>query len=132
MYTRSYYPEDGEIKIPEKYDGNAFREEVNEERGEEASENQPKEPQVLRAPWDGGETAEEVMAKSDGARWGFGGFLDKLPFKGITDALPFFKGGNFHLGNEEILILAIALFLFFSRGGDKECAVMLLLLLWIK
>ena len=35
------------------------------------------------------------------------------------------------IGTEEILIGAIALFLLFSKSGDKECALMLLLLLFI-
>ena len=39
-----------------------------------------------------------------------------------------FKNG---FGTEEILILGIAAFLFFSKGGDKECAVILLLSLFI-
>ena len=35
------------------------------------------------------------------------------------------------LGTEEILIIGLALFLFLSRDGDKECAILLALLLLI-
>ena len=40
---------------------------------------------------------------------------------------PFKKG----FGTEEILILGIAAFLLFSKGGDKECAIILLLSLFL-
>ena len=36
-----------------------------------------------------------------------------------------------NIGTEEILIIATAAFLFFSKGGDRECALILLLLLFI-
>ena len=128
MYTRSCFPENDGIKIPENYDGNAFREEKKED---------PKEAQMANeAPigmtWKAADDADEVMAKGENGQRGLGGFLDKLSPSLITKALPFFKGDKLSLGSEELLISAIALFLFFSRSGDKECAVMLLLLLWIK
>jgi hypothetical protein len=34
-------------------------------------------------------------------------------------------------GTEEILILGIAAFLLFSKGGDKECAIILLLSIFL-
>lgn len=40
-------------------------------------------------------------------------------------------GDGFHLGLEEILIIAAAAFLFFSKDGDRECALMLVALLFI-
>lgn len=133
MYSRSYYPENEGIKIPENYDGNAFREkEIKEEEKAVSNEGSPGGDGVLRAPWDVTERTEEVMSKADADRHGFGGIFDKLSLNNLTGFLPFFKGGKFSLGHEEILILAIAAFLLFSHGGDKECAIMLLLLLWIK
>ena len=133
MYTRSYYPESEGIKIPENYDGNAFREiGTKEEERIAPSEDNTKSEEVLRAPWDVSEKAEEAMGNANIGSRGFGSFFDKISLNSITGILPFFKSGKFSLGNEEMLICAIALFLFFSRGGDKECAVMLLLLLWIK
>ncbi len=133
MYTRSYYPEGEGIKIPENYDGNAFREAENKEEENIAqAENNLKEEAVLRAPWDVNESAEAVMGKADIGNRVFGGLFDRFSKNTLTGILPFFKEGKFSLGSEEVLICAIALFLFFSHGGDKECAIMLLLLLWIK
>ena len=43
-------------------------------------------------------------------------------------SLPIFKKG---FGTEEILIIGIAAFLLFSKGGDKECAIILLLSLFL-
>lgn len=43
-------------------------------------------------------------------------------------------GGLFHgfkIGTEELLIIAAALFLFLSKEGDKECAILLVLLLFV-
>ena len=58
---------------------------------------------------------------------------------GITSILPdsllhlFRKDrlSGFKIGLEEILIIAAAAFLFFSKDGDIECALMLLVLLFI-
>ena len=127
MYTRSYYPDGEGIKIPENYDGNAFRE------IESVPEQNPKEESVskeepLRAPWD---EAVEAMSHASGER-PLGSFFEKLPFGNLFSSLPFFKGGRMNFGTEELIICAIALFLLFSQGGDKECAIMLFLLLWIR
>lgn len=132
MYSRSYYPEGEEIKIPENYDGNAFREKEIKEEEKPSVESRENAEEILRAPWDVPEKTEEVMGRANTEKRGFGGIFDKLPINSLTGVLPFFKGGKFSLGHEEILILAIAAFLLFSHGGDKECAIMLLLLLWIK
>ena len=128
MYTRSYDNEN-RIKIPENYDGNAFFEAPEPT---EASLEPEKEREPLRAPWD---TPKEILQKEEsvptmaGIKGGgiFGKYLKKLPF----GALKIFGDGGFKLGTEEILIIGVALFLFFSGSGDKECAVMLLLLLLV-
>ncbi len=95
------YPEDEIRGVPEGYAGNAFRDEVEEK--EDRKE-------------------ESVSA---------GSFLDKLLPSSLGNL---FSGNllkNFHLGWEELLILAVAALLFFSRDGDKECALMLLILIFI-
>ncbi len=115
MYTRSYYPEVQEkITLPDNYDGTAFT-------------DQPKEDaeiiETATLPQDDKE--EESILTS----------ITRLPFlSGI-----FGKGGLFgdvglsmpKLGTEEILIIATAAFLFFSKNGDKESALILLFLLLI-
>ena len=57
--------------------------------------------------------------------------LARLMPRGIGGILPPSLFGGLKLGTEELLIGAIALFLLFSKSGDKECAIMLLLLLFI-
>ena len=126
MYTRSYDNE-GRIKIPENYDGNAFFESPPPEMPPPAE----KEKEPLIAPWDAPKNPppeeESVPTLAKGAGGIFGKYLKKLPF----GSLNIFGEGGFKLGTEEILIIGVALFLFFSGSGDKECAIMLLLLLLV-
>lgn len=107
MYTRSYFPEDEKVSIPEKYNGNAF-----ETHGV---------PDIQET-----ESSEEVMgrAKKDDGIFGFLSHPLGALFPSLTKL-----GGDFHIGREELLIIGIALFLLFSKSGDKECAIMLLILL---
>ncbi len=114
MYTRSFYPEStGEILIPENYDGTMLRDTV------ENTEPEPKE-----------EKSEEVPVFKKQEDGGIFSWFGKLTKGGLgTDLL----GGFFKdFGTEEILIIGIALFLIFSGSHDIECAVMMLLLLFIK
>ena len=127
MYTRSYDNE-SRIKIPENYDGNAFFEAPTPD----APPPPEKEKEPLIAPWDAPKAPppeEESVPTLAGIKGGgiFGKYLKKLPF----GSLNIFGDGGFKLGTEEILIIGVALFLFFSGGGDKECAIMLLLLLLV-
>lgn len=111
------------MKLPTNYDGTAF------------GESKAGEKLDTGATYTEGVAAEPAM--SDSVRVGakaregglFGGVFDGL-FGGLFD------GGRLNfklpkLGVEEILILATAAFLFFSAEGDKECAILLLLLLLI-
>ena len=46
--------------------------------------------------------------------------------------LPFLEGLKMpKIGTEELLIIAVAGFLLFSKNGDKECALILLFLLFV-
>ena len=110
MYSRSYT--DTALSIPDGYSGTAFTE--------------PKDPPPSEA--------EEVAVSAEEGRKSeesgvFSSLLSKLPLggllgKGVSLRLP-------HIGTEEILIIMAAAFLFLSEDGDKECALMLLLLLFI-
>ncbi len=130
MYTRTYFKENEPLSIPENYDGNAFREEVSEagadleargetEKAEEAGMYLKKEP----------EKCEKPSA-------GLSSLFEKLPMKSLLGGFPF-KGflGKGKLvesfGYEEILIAALMIYMFFSKNGDKECAIMLLFLLFV-
>ena len=137
MYTRSYYAEDDGISIPKNYDGNAF----NDSGGEvslgvgiprsvsEVTKISPRE-SIAEERDTYVPEAEEAISTATGES------AIASPFKGLSigkllpDSLrSLFKFDSFHIGTEEILIIATALFLFLSRDGDRECAVILLLLL---
>ena len=118
MYSRNYYSErQDRLNLPENYDGTAFIE-------THADEGAPD--RVIEASYiDEGSQMEEKS----------------LPSRDKTSLVSSLFSGNGLLGNlglsipnlgaEEILIIATAAFLFFSKNGDRECALILLLLLFI-
>lgn len=124
MYSRSYYPESQDrINIPENYDGTALLERQDQiiDSGEEVSFTETKEASATP-----GQAYRETSIL-DG--------IGKLPFlSGIFGNGGLFPGINLKMpkiGTEEILILATAAFLIFSKSGDRECGILLLLLLLI-
>ena len=128
MYTRSYFQDDEKISIPENYDGNAFRED-SEAKMNESEKQRNAFTQVNN------ESSEECFFNERKDNGGLGfiqSFLHRLQPSSVFEKFDFFRGGRFDFGSEEILIFGIALFLFFSEGKDIECALMLLLLLFIK
>ena len=140
MYSRSY--QSGEIPtLPESYSGVAFRE--PEPIPEDAPKSIPKSADVKfttsPAPPDPNLTAvAETEPATEPESLPTGGFLsgimEGLPLKGIFSGLSGFnleRLGLNRIGTEEILIIGLALFLFLSREGDKECAILLVLLLFI-
>ena len=138
MYSRSYYPEEEKIRIPENYDGNALREvQCESEPKISIPMNSAKsEPKISpRESLESSTSESEVFATADENKESeandevFAGIFNKLPFGNIFSKKPKFK--NFKIGVEEILLFGVALFLFFSKDGDKECAAFILLLLFI-
>lgn len=112
MYQRSYT--DG-YSIPEHYSGIAVEECSVREEGREDIE-------VHSTPLCDGE--EEVACACEGKK--------SLPL--LERAKSLLKKTPFHLPRfegEDFLILGVVLLLFFSKDGDKECALLLLLLLFI-
>lgn len=125
MYTRSYNGEASEIIIPERYGGTSFGQGYKSDGQNADAKNGQKNP------WEGEEvhtpppeeSAESTEASATPTR---------LPFGGIFSGI--FKNGSLSLqkiGKEELLIIATAIFLLFSKEGDKECAIMLFLLLFL-
>ena len=123
MYSRNYYPEAArEMNVPGNYDGIAFT---------DKSQGQSDDQIVSFSDTESSDeytSAESVRSHN---------FIDgplKIPFlSGLFDG-GLLSGLNLKipsLGSEEVLILATAAFLFFSKGGDKECALILLFLLLI-
>ena len=133
MYTRSYYSNDEKLSVPENYDGNAF----GDEKKDIASQSEEKEtykPVENNIQPPRRETSEKTEAVIGNAREGglFNTILQKSHLGNIFGKIDIFKNGFSDIGTEEILIVGIALFLLFSKSGDKECAVMLLLLLFVR
>ena len=121
MYMRSYKEStDNGILIPENYDGNAFRHSyITEESKEAPTKEEPCE-----------EVSVDAGAKRSSLSSVFSLFKDGnlgrlfLGGEGL-------KLGSIRFGNEEILIIGIAILLFFSKGKDPECGILLLMLLLI-
>ena len=129
MYTRPYNEDAHGIVIPESYGGTLLREpeppaeSIEETVGASVGAS-------TKNPWEGGSpNPVEEVHKTEDTREAFS-FLSRLPFGNFLSNIG--KNGKFSLqkiGTEEILIIATAAFLFFAKEGDKECAIMLLLLL---
>ncbi len=121
MYSRSFFTDDKNPPTPpENYSGTALSE--DEPLAEEHEECNASAQQCGCPP-----LPHEKPQKDESA-----GIFSK--FFGQSGGIFGFLGGEkrgflSHIGTEEILIIAVAMFLLFSKEGDKECAVMLLLLL---
>lgn len=120
MYTRPYNDERHGIVIPDSYGGTALHDSItanDEDRGKNPWESQ----QQAQASTDENEESTEVFANEEKSQ--SSSFLSGI-----------FKNTNFSLqklGKEEILLLTAAAFLFFSKEGDKQLALMLLLLIFL-
>ena len=115
MYARNYFNEGERPLPPENYNGVAFP-------GTEIVEN------------DGSE-ATEASCEPKSAHANQGAIPSLFSGVPLLSGL-FGKSGDSFLkmptiGSEEILIIAAAAFLLFSKNGDRECAIFLLILLFI-
>lgn len=116
MYSRNFYPEQEEPpSLPKNYDGTTFLPKPNEDpppidaQDAELEENNDTEQSV---------SSNGIFAS-----------LNRIPvLSGILNGAAFKLP---KLGSEELLILAVSALLFFSKKGDKECALILLFLLFI-
>lgn len=118
MYQRTYTDT---YTVPENYRGIA----LEESRDCECEGNAPEISPIHAEPFYECECESEVSCEASPKRRPFPflgkmeGFLHKLPFH-----LPRFEG-------EDFLLIGAALLLLFSKSGDKECALILLALLFI-
>lgn len=127
MYTRTYNENVGEIIIPERYGGTSLGQKERGDKREEIDINDKG-----KNPWENEEVHTEAPTKSEETIEASAP-PSKLSFSGLFSSI--FKNDAFGLqkiGKEEILIIATAAFLLFSKEGDKECAIMLILLLFLK
>ena len=121
MYTRSYYPDMAEkINLPENYVGTAFDREESAETPT-FSEKESESVDGFDEERGGGNIGRmfSIFKRIPGGDF-FSGTLSRLHIK------------DFKIGTEEVLILGISLFMLISHDGDKELALFLLLLLFIK
>ena len=125
MYTRNFYQDEEHMRIPENYDGTAMLE--RKVGGDDMINKDDSFSQVKISPG----YKEQVEGKSN--NYEQSNAKEEIPvFKNL-----FSKDLNLGsliptLGTEELLILALAAFLFFSKSGDKECALILLFLVFVK
>ena len=126
MYQRKYYKDDTAMKIPDNYGGLAI--DADGYIAEDAAQEPPTAEAVATpffAVQEPAATDRECYApKRTEARFG-GTVLQSL--EGLCRRIglhaPTFD-------KEDILLIAVALFLFFSKDGDKECALLLVALLF--
>lgn len=135
MYSRSYYPEEQAIRIPEGYDGTALYEKESVEQAKPSAKIEPQKNEVKFSPKDeitAEQESEEVFLRTEKES---GGIFPKIDLGNICGGLfsknPSVKSFIPNIGTEEILIIGLALFLFFSKSGDRECALLVLALLFI-
>ena len=123
MYTRTYTEERSGIIIPDSYGGTALIENIQNEKGngEDRGKN----------PWEDAKKETNAANENEETAEAFSP-LSKIKMPSFLSNILGF--GNFSLqkiGKEEILIIAAAAFLFFSKEGDRELAIILLLLLFL-
>ena len=124
MYSRNLFKEQTPTAVPKDYSGTSLKSDDGEDTAPVA-ENPWQIPQDVPCE----KPCTPPKKEECGAKKG-GSFLSEM----LSSRLGFLKEGSFGsflggIGTEEILIIAIALFLLLSRDGDRECAVMLLFLL---
>lgn len=129
MYTRTYNDGAGDIIIPEKYGGTS----LGQKSLNDIIDPPDRSDKTVKNPWENEEDVHTSDAEND----------EKSVETSATEKTPLFssvfskifKSDTFGLqkiGTEELLIIATAAFLLFSKEGDKECAIMLILLLFLK
>ena len=151
MYMQKYSESDTRVHLPDNYGGNAIfqgeRVSLGTAEVKKPSVDHAEEPQLAcgppnesKNPWEAQANTEESQSASATPRpaifdkfKGLGGVFDALPLRSLfAPRREGCEGDGLSLGIEEIMIIAIAAMLFFSKNGDKECAIILLALLLIR
>lgn len=140
MYARTKYPQADEVQIPTNYAGTALREAPTEKEAEpsdyighdaSAEATATEQPPHAEAASAGVQHRPSLLS-----RLFRGGTLSLSP---LLDTLPFLRRGErgeretcaetLAFGTEELWLLLLAAFLFFSEDGDRGCALILVALL---
>lgn len=133
MYTRNYVDDNIGMSIPQNYDGIAFGTESPDTKNTISATMGEKKISPIDLPQPSNDESAPTSADADEAGGIFGNLFGKI---GLKSFLPGSLGSilsldKFKIGKEELLLIGIALFLLFSKEGDKECAIILLLLLFV-
>ncbi len=120
MYSRNYYEENEDSRRPpDNYNGTSFGG-IEENTASEVKEER--------------EAAKEVFSHipEKEKAGGFFSFLPKnIPLPAFLSKMGISSLSMPKIGTEEIILIAVAAYLFFSKEGDRECAIMLILLLFV-
>ena len=131
MYTRSFHSDEG-IKIPDHYNGTSLLNQAPSEPSRIAKELPRGEMKI--SPADESIEEEECVCEAISEQRSArpSGDVLKGIFAPIGRLFPSLAAITAEFGTEEILLIGLALFLFFSDSGDRECALILLALIFIK
>lgn len=140
MYSRGFGVPSSDVKIPEKYDGTALRDIPAEEEKSNIysmpvfSDSGKAEIKISPGDISSEPTADSQNCSNENEESKPAGIFSFAPSRLISKFMP--NGLNFanlipKIELEEIIILGLAVLLFFSKSGDKECALILLALLFI-
>ena len=119
MYFGTYKKEDVDIRIPKNYNGTYFLEDTSDNKDGQ-DENTGARCEKTEDYHMKNSECDQKSTCTDG-KWGF---FEKLFGKDIKPCIPKFDA-------EDLLLLGLATFLFFSKNGDRECALILAMLIFI-
>ena len=132
MYTRSYNKEEEGLKLPDNYGGTAFlpKSESHDEVKTVYAEPEKREIKISR-PIDSADASDKDSTDNEAIK----------RVKSDDEKIPFLSKRlrqifeSYHLPKldfDDLLLIAIAAFVFLSQSDDIECAIMILLLVFIK
>ncbi len=128
MYQRKYYKDEATMKIPDNYSGLAIDAEgyIDESAATEEPYEVPTLAMPMSPPSPPPPSEEECGAQACIEKKHGGTFYETIEgfCRRIGLHMPTFD-------REDILLIGVALFLFFSKDGDKECAILLIALLFL-
>ena len=128
MYTRSYTKEEDRLKLPDNYSGTAFMHKDEKREEPEPVYSEPERREIkISLPADEAKAVDDTTPSDEDAM-------------GIGKGSPISKRlrqiwGNYRLPKldfEDLLLIAIAAFVFLSQSEDAECAIALLILVFIR
>ena len=119
MYLGSYKKDD-DIRIPKNYNGTYFYEGTDNKNGSITDESTQKSDVYSETIFEDTGTSNSIQESNIGNE----NVFERIFGKDIRPCIPKFDA-------EDLLLLGLAAFLFLSKSGDKECAIILALLIFI-